>query len=163
MITTLLRPRLWLAALVMMAAPPLIAAPAPDFTLPSLAGENIKLSELRGDVVMINFWASWCGPCRQEMPHLERLYQRYRKLGFVLLGVNVEKESGKAQRMLREVKVSFPILFDRANRVSRLYAVKAMPTTVLIDRGGEVRFVHKGYLPGYEEKYEQQIRMLVRE
>lgn len=138
-------------------------APAPDFTLKSRGGENIKLSELRGEVVMINFWASWCGPCRQEMPALNELYQRYNPLGFTILGVNVEQDPRKAEALLREIPVDFPILFDTENQVTELYKVVAMPSTVLVDRNGQVRFVHKGYKPGYEEKYQEQVRSLIRE
>jgi peroxiredoxin len=137
--------------------------PAPDFTLKSLAGDNVKLSELRGQVVLINFWASWCGPCRQEMPRLDDLYQKYGELGFTLLGVNVEQDSAEAQRMLHDTPVTFPILFDTQNQVSKLYDVTAMPSTVIVDRDGNVRFVHKGYQPGYEDEYQTQIRTLVRE
>lgn len=136
---------------------------APDFTLKSRSGENIKLSELRGDVVMINFWASWCAPCRQEMPLLEELYKKYSDLGFVLLGVNVEEDSSKASELLREVPVSFPVLYDNKNDVTKLYKVVAMPSTVMVDRDGNMRYLHRGYLPGYEEEYARQIKELVRE
>lgn len=138
-------------------------AAAPDFTLKSRTGENLKLSEYRGQVVMINFWASWCGPCRQEMPLLNDLYRRYHKLGFTLLGVNLDQERDQALALLEKIPVSFPILFDPEGKVSELYQVAAMPTTVILDRGGHVRHVHKGYLPGYEDKYQQQIRSLLRE
>src|SRR5215470_744860 len=137
--------------------------PAPDFTLKSRAGENIKLSELRGQVVLINFWASWCGPCRQEMPLLDQMYQKYAPLGFTLLGVNVEQDSTDAERLLKDTPVTFPILFDAQNEVSKLYDVTAMPSTVLVDRDGKVRYVHKGYQPGYETEYQTQIRALVKE
>ncbi len=136
---------------------------APDFTLKSNAGENLKLSEFRGDVVMINFWASWCGPCRQEMPLLDELYNNYKPLGFTILGVNVEEDSGKAKAVLRDIPVSFPVLFDTQNTVSQLYNVVAMPSTVLVDRDGKVRYLHKGYKPGYEQHYQEQIRSLIRE
>ncbi len=137
--------------------------PAPDFTLKSADGRNIKLSERRGEVVMINFWASWCGPCRQEMPHLDRLYRQYRDLGFTILGVNVEEDPNQARRLLAEIPVSFPVLYDARNEVSRAYRVAAMPTTVILDRNGQIRFRHEGYLPGYEDEYQQQIRSLLRE
>ena len=136
---------------------------APDFTLKSRDGSNIKLSELRGQVVMVNFWASWCGPCRQEMPLLEQLYQRYQPMGFTLLGVNVEEDSAAANKVLKEIPVSFPILYDNQNSVSENYQVRAMPSTFLIDRDGNIRYLHKGYQPGYEQDYQQQIRELVRE
>ena len=136
---------------------------APDFALKSSTGENLRLSEYRGDVVMINFWATWCGPCRQEMPLLDELYTRYERLGFNLLGVNIDDDSRLAMHMIEELGVSFPVLFDARNEVSRLYEVEAMPVTVLVDREGNVRYVHHGYKPGYEDKYLDQIRSLLRE
>jgi thiol-disulfide isomerase/thioredoxin len=112
---------------------------------------------------MVNFWATWCGPCRQEMPLLDQLYSRYQRVGFSLLGVNIDDDSSKAMNMVSELGVSFPVLFDARKDVSRLYKVDAMPVTVLIDREGMVRYVHHGYEPGIEEKYLDQIRSLLRE
>ena len=140
-----------------------ISGIAPDFALQSRDGETVTLAGLRGQVVMINFWATWCGPCREEMPHLEALHQRYSALGFTLLGVNVEEDSENAEAWLEEMPVSFPILFDPENRVSVLYNVLAMPSTVLVDRQGNLRFLHHGYQPGYENEYQTQIRALIRE
>jgi peroxiredoxin len=140
-----------------------IDGPAPNFSLRSRGGETVSLADLKGQVVMINFWATWCGPCRQEMPHLEALYQRYQGLGFTLLGVNVEEDASGAEKFLAETPVSFPILFDPASSVSELYDVVAMPSTVLVDRAGNMRFVHHGYKPGYENAYQDQIRTLLRE
>ena len=136
---------------------------APDFALKSATGENLRLSEYRGDVVMINFWATWCGPCRQEMPLLDELYNRYQRVGFNLLGVNIDDDSSRAMKMATELGVSFPVLFDSRKEVSKLYEVNAMPVTVLVDREGNVRHVHHGYKPGYEEKYLDEIRSLLRE
>jgi peroxiredoxin len=136
---------------------------AANFTLKSAGGENIRLSEYRGQVVLINFWASWCGPCRQEMPHLDAIHQKYESLGFTVFGVNVEQDRELADKVLRDIPVTFPILFDDENRVSELYQVDAMPATVLVDRDGEIRFMHRGYKPGYELEYEHQVRALVRE
>ena len=136
---------------------------APDFALKSSTGENMRLSEYRGDVVMVNFWATWCGPCRQEMPLLDELYQRYSRVGFNLLGVNLDDDSRRAMQMIEELGVNFPVLFDARKQVSELYDVDAMPVTVIIDRGGTVRYVHQGYKPGYEDKYLTQIRSLLRE
>jgi peroxiredoxin len=139
------------------------STPAPDFTLKSRSGENIKLSELRGNVVMVNFWASWCGPCRQEMPLLQQLYDRYQGMGFTLLGVNVDEDPAAAQKMLKEIPVNFPILYDSSNKVSKQYQVKAMPSTFMVDRDGNIRYLHKGYKAGYEDDYQQQIRTLLKE
>ena len=146
-----------------LAASDLTGQSAPDFALKSSSGENLRLSEYRGDVVMVNFWATWCGPCRQEMPLLDQLYTRYQRVGFSLLGVNIDDDSSKAMNMVSELGVSFPVLFDARKDVSRLYEVEAMPVTVLIDREGMVRYVHHGYEPGIEEKYLDQIRSLLRE
>jgi Peroxiredoxin len=152
---------LWLGTA--QAASERLSGPAPDFVLKSASGANVRLSELRGDVVMINFWATWCGPCRQEMPLLEQLYGKYKALGFTLLGVNVEEDDAKARQFLKDVPVSFPVLFDKANEVSKLYKVNAMPSTVLIDRDGNLRYLHRGYVPGTEAEYANQIRELLKE
>lgn len=136
---------------------------APDFALKSSSGQNLRLSEYRGDVVMINFWATWCGPCRQEMPLLDDLHSRYSRVGFNLLGVNIDDDSRRAMEMIKELGVDFPVLFDESKEVSQLYQVEAMPVTVLVDREGRVRHVHHGYKPGYEQKYLTEIRSLLRE
>src|SRR5262245_61316532 len=136
---------------------------APDFTLPARSGGAVHLNDLKGQVVMINFWASWCGPCRQEMPLLEQIQEKYQPLGFTLLGVNVEPDSAEAEKFLKNVSVSFPILFDRENAVSARFGVEAMPSSVLIDREGNVRHVHRGYKPGDEAVYADLIRGLVKE
>ena len=160
--------RIWMgaAAAVLIAASTtagLKQSAAPDFTLKSVEGENLRLSEYRGEVVLINFWASWCGPCRQEMPVLSELHDKYKPLGFTVLGINVEEDSGKARKLLQEMPVTFPVLLDNESVVSKLYDVVAMPSTVLVDRNGNMRYLHKGYKPGLEDVYLQQIRDLVRE
>lgn len=139
------------------------ADPAPDFTLQSSTGENVRLAEQRGQVVMLNFWASWCGPCRKEMPLLDAMYQRYSSAGFVLYGVNVEEDNTDAKKLLKELGVTFPVLFDTESKASSLYNVDAMPTTVVIDKKGQVRFVNRGYKDGDENKYRDQIRELIKE
>lgn len=139
------------------------ADPAPDFTLQSNAGENVRLAEQRGKVVMLNFWASWCGPCRKEMPLLDAMYQRYSSAGFVLYGVNVEEDNTDAKKLLKELGVTFPVLFDTESKASSLYNVDAMPTTVVIDKKGQVRYVNRGYKDGDENKYRDQIRELIKE
>ena len=157
-----------LALCLMLAMTPLASAltgtgQAANFTLKDREGNNIRLSEYRGQVVLINFWASWCGPCRQEFPHLDDLHQKYEGLGFTVFGVNVEQDRALADKVLKDIPVTFPVLFDNENRVSQLYDVDAMPATVLVDRNGEIRFMHRGYKPGYEDLYEKQVRALIRE
>jgi peroxiredoxin len=139
------------------------AAVAPDFTLKALDGTNLRLAEQRGEIILINFWASWCGPCIQEMPQLDKLAQKYQSLGVQVWGINVENDSTAAKAYLSKVAVGFPILFDLENQVSKAYQVEAMPTTVILDKDGQVRTVHRGYKPGYEKKYEDDIKKLLRE
>jgi peroxiredoxin len=140
-----------------------LADAAPDFTLQSNSGENIRLAEARGQVVMLNFWATWCGPCRTEMPLLEAMYQRYSSAGFVIYGVNVEEDNAGAKKLIKELGVTFPILFDTESKASSLYNVDSMPTTVLIDKKGQVRYVHRGYKAGDENIYRDKIRELIKE
>jgi peroxiredoxin len=138
-------------------------APAPDFTLRSADGRNLRLQEQRGQVVLVNFWASWCGPCKQEMPHLGRLYDKYRSSGFTLLAVNIDDDARQGVATAQRWGLKFPVLLDAEKNVSRLYDLGSMPSTVLIDREGRVRYLHRGYREGVEEAYERQIRELVKE
>jgi thiol-disulfide isomerase/thioredoxin len=150
----------------LLAAPALAVAPAgpaPKFQLTSMAGRPVSLESLKGQVVMINFWASWCGPCREEMPVLEKLYTKYKPMGFTMIGVNVEPDSKLAAEWLKATPVTFPILFDTKSEVSKLYQVSSMPSTVIVDRKGNLRWMHRGYKAGAENEYLDQIRALVRE
>jgi peroxiredoxin len=141
-----------------------LSGPAPGFSLQSRDGQQVSLASLKGKVVMVNFWATWCVPCRQEMPHLQALYDRYNSLGFELLAVNVEKNNAEgARKWLEETPVTFPVLFDPNNEVTKLYKVQTMPSTVLVARDGTMRFIHHGYKPGYESDYQTQVRALLRE
>jgi len=144
-------------------AAPSTPTPAPDFTLPARDGGEVRLSDLKGQVVMINFWATWCGPCRQEMPLLEQLQKKYEPLGFTLLGVNVEPDSAAAAAWLKGVSVTFPILYDTRNSVAESFGVQGMPSSVFVDREGRVRYVHRGYKAGDEAQYADLIRSLVKE
>lgn len=137
------------------------SGPAPDFTLASNVGENLRLAEQHGDVVMLNFWASWCAPCREEMPHLNALNDEYKDLGFTLFGVNVDENSKDAKRAIDKLKVAFPVLFDSDNSVAELFKVDAMPTTIIIDRDGQIKHLHRGYKKGYEDDYREQVGKLV--
>jgi peroxiredoxin len=142
---------------------PQVGATAPDFASKSSTGRNVRLSELRGQVVLINFWASWCSPCRQELPLLSKIYTQYRSAGFALLAVNVDDNRKDAEGMLQRLDLKFPTLFDGGKSVAKLYGVDTMPATLVIDRDGRVRYVHRGYYEGYERKYEQQVRELLKE
>jgi len=153
-------------ALVLMAGTAFAAdagGPAPSFTLAALTGQQAALSQYKGQVVMVNFWATWCGPCQQEMPLLDQMYKKYKPAGFTLIGVNVDKEGPAVKDLMARKPVSFPVLLDPANQVSKAYHVDEMPSSVLIDRKGEIRYIHRGYRPGDENEYQDRIRQLIRE
>ncbi|AMX03721.1 TlpA disulfide reductase family protein [Microbulbifer thermotolerans] len=141
----------------------LAAEPSFDFTLASNKGKNLRLAEQRGEVIMLNFWASWCGPCRQEMPLLDELHARYEAAGFQVWGVNVDSDRADANKMLAKIPVDFPILFDSAGEVSKKYGIDAMPSSVFIDRDGNVRHIHRGYRDGDLAAYKKIIKELIRE
>lgn len=109
---------------------------APEFTLPDPAGKKVALKDFRGKLVLLNFWATWCAPCREEMPSMERLYLRYKEQGFVILGVNVKDNKKSALEFLKELKITFPIALDSQGEVGLLYGAWGLPVTYLIDRKG---------------------------
>jgi len=113
---------------------------APDFTLNTIDGQNIKLSDLRGKAVIVNFWASWCPPCRTEMPALERVYQRYKNNGLVILAVNstVQDSRKTAQDFVSQNNLNFPVPLDDSGLVTRLYRVQSLPTTFFINADGVI-------------------------
>ena len=119
---------------------------APDFTLDTLDGNQITLSELRGQIVVINFWATWCPPCREEMPALEKSYEQYKDSGVVLLGVNLTDQDSvsEVESFVQEFKLTYPILLDRDGSVSALYQLKGLPTTLFVNREGVIRAVVVG-------------------
>lgn len=119
---------------------------APDFTLDSLDGEQVTLSGLRGKVVLVNLWASWCKPCRAEMPALDRVYRDNRSRGFEVLAVNatnLDSESD-AQAFVEQLNLTFPVLLDRTGSVGQRYLLRALPTSFFIDRRGVIRSVMVG-------------------
>ena len=119
---------------------------APDFSLRSLAGKNLRLSEYRSEVVVVNFWATWCGKCSDAMPVLNTLYEQHQDEGLQILAVGVDGETHKAIEFADAAGVSFPVLTDNeAKSVSRMYELGSMPLTLVIDREGNVRHIHKGF------------------
>jgi peroxiredoxin len=137
--------------------------PAPAFTLNDLSGASRALSQYKGQVVMVNFWATWCGPCQQEMPLLDQMYKKFKPVGFTLIGVNVDKDAPPVKDLLARKPVSFPVLLDPTNAVSKAYHLDEMPSSVIIDKTGTIRYVHRGYKPGDENEYQDRIRQLIRE
>lgn len=145
------------------AAAQLTGTQAPDFVLKSVGGENLRLSEYRGEVVVLNFWASWCGRCRSELEALDDLDERYREAGLAMLGVNLDSERSRAAEAVQAAGIGFPVLHDSAGRVGELYQVDALPAIVLIDRYGVVREMFEGDLRGTEAVYLERLRALLRE
>ncbi len=120
-------------------SPPLTA---PDFTLLDMDDEIYTLSSYRGKVVMLNFWATWCPPCRREMPSLERLYSKLKDQGFVVIAVNQFESPDLVFEFTGRLSLepTFPILFDRDSRVAEQFGVKGLPTTYLLDKDGRIRY-----------------------
>jgi len=153
----------WLAPAAFPAAPTLVGKPAPDFVLKSLDGTNLRLSEFRGQVVLVNFWARWAGDSRVEMPALDRINTTYKRAGLVVLGVSVDEDARRARDFAAGVNVGYPILLETTPQIGRDYMIEKMPVTLLVDRGGVVRFSSVGFKPGDEQIFLDRIREYLRE
>jgi peroxiredoxin len=152
-----------LAAASLSAVPTIVGKEAPDFALRSMDGKNRRLSEFRGQVVLVNFWARWAGDSRQEMPALDRINTTYNRAGLVVLGVSVDEDWRRAREFAGAMKVGYPILFDTTPDIGRIYLLRKMPMTILVDRSGVVRYSSAGFKSGDELAYLDEIRELLRE
>jgi peroxiredoxin len=159
----------WLAAALLGApaladtAYPLIGHDAPDFALHAVAGGNVRLSEHKGDVVILSFWGSRCTPCRSQLSALDRSLSTYRSAGLQVYGINVDDDQARAVAFARGQAVTFALLLDPEKTVSRNYQVDNLPMTLMIDRSGVVRHVFRDYNAKSEELYLQQLRALLNE
>jgi peroxiredoxin len=133
---------------------------APDFTLPAAAGGNVRLSEHRGEVVLLTFWSSHCSACVAQLAALGNLQATYRSAGLVTLAVSVDDDMKSATQFAKSHPARFPLLLDSLKGVSRSYGIELLPTTVLIDRRGRVRFLHSDY-HGTDNSYVAQLRALL--
>lgn len=138
-----------------------VGEPPPEINLPDLNGKKVSLAALRGKVVVVDFWASWCAPCKEEMPVLEALYKRYKDKGLVVIGVSVDNDLANAKKFVSGVKVSFPIVHDAGHAVADKFKPPRMPTSYVIDKAGKVRFVHAGFRSGDGKKLEEEIAKLL--
>jgi peroxiredoxin len=134
---------------VQQGGPPTTALPregymAPDWALESLAGEHFALADLRGQVVILNFWATWCPPCRSEMPAIEQVYRTYLDQGLTVMAVNAGEAEQQTKAFVEEMGLTFPVLPDRDGHVSRVYRVTSLPTTFFVDRTGTIREIAVG-------------------
>jgi len=153
------------AALAAPAAAPyaLLGQPGPDFALHAVSGGNVRLSEHRGEVVVLSFWSSGCNPCRAQLAALNRSLATYRSAGLAIYGIGVDDDPAKSRDYARSVAVGFTLLLDPTKQVSRSYQVDNLPLTVLIDRGGTVRHVLRDYSAASDGLYLQQLRTLLNE
>jgi cytochrome c biogenesis protein CcmG/thiol:disulfide interchange protein DsbE len=117
---------------------------APDFSLVNMEGQEIRLSDFRGHPVMVNFWASWCPPCKTEMPSFQKIYTEYEAQGFVILAINAQESRATALAFAQSRSITFPILLDEDGTVSRLYLANSLPTTLFIGKDGYIREVIYG-------------------
>jgi peroxiredoxin len=137
---------------------------APDFTLPSLDGKNVSLSDYKGKVVLIDFWSTTCDPCLVEMPHLVSMYEKYKGKGFVILAVSLDGPETRSQvsTVVHDKKMSFPVLLDEETSVVARYNPKRdMPFSVLVDKSGNIVKKTSGYNPGDEEKLAAEVEKLL--
>lgn len=142
-----------------------VGAPAPDLAIPRLdePAKSLAFASLKGSVVYVDFWASWCVPCRLSMPALEALYRANHGRGFEVVGVNKDVSNADAQRFLQRVSVSFPLVRDAQDAAARAFDVKAMPSGYLLDRRGVVRKVHRGFTDETAAALEREIESLLKE
>lgn len=149
--------RPWIAAAAICALPMLLAGSAaaldrgsraPEIGLTDLRGNRVTMASLKGKVVLIDFWASWCKPCKEEMPVLERLHKKYGAKGLVVVGVSVDKDLAKAKEFISRTGVSFAVVHDAEHSVASRYAPAKMPSSFVVDKTGVIRFVHEGFEAG---------------
>jgi len=154
---------LWIALIALAAAWPALAvtvgAEAPALELPAADGSMRQLAQFRGKAVYVDFWASWCGPCRKSFPWMGAMQERYGTEGLVVLAVNLDEERADAERFLAETPARFAVLFDRQGKSAHAWRVKGMPTSYLIGPDGKVLAVHTGFREEHREELEKQIRL----
>ncbi|HET9653201.1 MAG TPA: TlpA disulfide reductase family protein [Usitatibacter sp.] len=159
-----------LFALLLIALAPAVHAldagnPVPSVSAPRLgqSGPPVSLATLKGQVVYVDFWASWCVPCRLSMPTLDALYRKHAGRGFTVVGFNKDVEPEDAQRFLQRVPVSFPLAQDLKDAAARAFDVKAMPSGYLVDRRGVVRKIHRGFTSETAAALEHEIEELLKD
>jgi cytochrome c biogenesis protein CcmG, thiol:disulfide interchange protein DsbE len=124
---------------------------------------QFDISNYKGKVVYLDFWASWCGPCKQSFPYMAGLRQQYGKQGFVVVTVNLDKNRAQADAFLKKVGVSLPVTYDSAGAVAKQYRVTDMPTSIVFDRTGKARFTHKGFFQGKTKEYSAHVAQIINE
>jgi cytochrome c biogenesis protein CcmG/thiol:disulfide interchange protein DsbE len=139
-----------------------VGAPAPGFALPAADGRVVSLAALRGQVVYVDFWASWCGPCRRSFPWMNALQQRFGARGLAIVAVNVDRRRSDAERFLRDLPAAFTVVFDPAGTTPAAYDVLGMPTSYLLDADGRIVEVEQGFHDERRAALEARIEALLR-
>ncbi|HNR92653.1 MAG TPA: TlpA disulfide reductase family protein [Dokdonella sp.] len=142
---------------------PLVGREAPDFALRAMAGDNVRLSEARGQVVVLSFFGSRCNPCRAQLAELDAVYRTYGPAGLTVYGISIDDDAEKARQFSASVGVGFPMLADPQKAVGREYAIDRLPTVVIVDRAGKVRYVHRDPESRSEPVYVRELRRLLDE
>lgn len=125
---------------------PVVGAPAPDFVLTDLEGRKVRLSDFKGQVVLLNFWATWCGPCEAEMPAIEDRYTTFKSQGLVVLGVNQDEDAETVRAFVDRLGVTFTVVLDPGAVVGELYRARGLPTTFIVDRDGQIIVQKVGFM-----------------
>jgi len=155
-----------MAAALLLGAPAARAIegkPAPDVVLPDAKGATVRLSAFKGQVVLVDFWASWCPPCRASFPALDALSHEYETKGVVVLAINVDEKRHDADLFLNAYPHTMTVLFDPKGQSPLAFGVRGMPSSFVIDRAGNIRFTHMGYTANVAEQYRQEIARLLSE
>ncbi len=136
---------------------------APDFSMADINGNTVRLSDLKGKVILVDFWASWCVPCKKSMPHIIELYNNRTDSAFTVIAVNVDEERSKINDFANSINVTFPfpVIFDKESKLPPLYNVEGMPTSIIIDKEGVIRFKETGFTSDVKEKMDSMIKELL--
>ena len=161
----LVRPIIAAIAAVGMAALPAAGKmkPAPDITLRTADGMSVRLADLKGKIVLVDFWASWCPPCKASFPALDGLYREYRGRGVEVLAINLDERQRDADTFLTEHPHALTVLFDPKGASAEAFGVQGMPSSFVIDRSGTIRFAHMGYTGSVDASYRQELAQLLSE
>lgn len=136
---------------------------ASNFTLKSNKGENLRLSEQRGQVVFITFWGSWCGSCKQQLKELETIYNQHKDKGFQVWAISLDEDPKVSVLNAQNLGLTFPVLFDKEHEVAKAYKIDDLPSVIIADRDGTIRYLKEKYKSKYLDQYQDQVNKLVNE